>query len=261
MRNVEHWRPTRWVSTKRGYRASKDPDRVALTSRFIANTAIDAYVPLIRAHARGKLLDLGCGLVPYYGVYGDRVQGCVCVDWPATLHDNPHLDAHVDLNTGLPFRDAQFDTVLLSDVLEHIARPEPLMKEIARTLKPGGRVLVFVPFFYGLHEQPHDYYRYTEHALRRFCDVAGLAVEHLEPYGGAPEIFMDLTTKNVVFSKVLTRTLAGFFGWLRKRWPVRGMSRSTARVFPLGYCLVAARPDAPQAPACTKPVLTAAGRV
>ena len=256
MRNPDEWRPTRWVSTKRGTRASKDPARVGLTSRFMANTAIDAYEPLILKHARGRLLDLGCGSVPYYGIYRDLVESCVCVDWPASFHENRHLDAHVDLNGGLPFRDAQFDTVLLTDVLEHIARPEPLMQEIARILKPAGRVVVFVPFFYGLHEEPHDYYRYTEHALRRFCEVAGLHVQHLEPYGGTPEILMELASKNVVFSKLLTRAMARFFGWARRRWLVRRMSRKTARVFPLGYCLVAARPDAQARAPHPDPALT-----
>ena len=150
---------------------------------------------------------------------------------------------HADLNRPLPFAEASFDTVLLTDVLEHIARPEQLIAESARVLRPGGKVIVTVPFFYWIHEEPHDYYRYTEHALARFCDEAGLDVLSLEPYGGLPEICMDLMVKNIAFSKLLTRALARMFGFFSRHWPARNISRKTARVFPLGYCLVAGRPD------------------
>lgn len=244
VRDEQSWTPTRFVRSRRGYRASR---QVPPGSRFMANTVIRSYVPLLEEHARGKLLDLGCGLVPYHAIYRKKITSSVCVDWPSTHHENPHVDVHADLNAALPFSGASFDTVLLTDVLEHIARPEPLMRECARVLRPGGKVVVTVPFFYWLHEEPHDYYRYTEHALRRFCREAGLDVVSLEPTGGLPEICMDLVVKNVAFSKLLTRALAAWFGFWSRRWPARAISRKTQRVFPLGYCLVARKPDWPTA--------------
>lgn len=242
MRNAEQWQPSRFVPGRRGYAPSPDAARVAPTSRYVAGVQIRAYEPLLREHARGRLLDLGCGAVPYYGLYRDRIESCVCLDWPLSAHASPHLDLRADLNAPLPIGDATMDTVLLTDVLEHVARPEPLLEEIARVLSAGGKLIVTVPFFYGLHEEPHDYWRYTEHALRRLCGVAGLDVVSLEPYGGLPEVFCDLLAKSVVFSRFVAGALFRLSRAMTALGPVRRISRRSARTFPLGYCLVAARP-------------------
>ncbi len=109
------------------------------------------------------------GLFPLYGVYKDLVRDTVCVDWDQSLHPSPHLDYTCNLNGVLPLKDEEFDTILLTDVLEHIQDPFCLWKEMTRVLKHGGKVIVGVPFLYPIHEAPHDYFRYTEHALRLFC--------------------------------------------------------------------------------------------
>jgi hypothetical protein len=118
---------------------------------------------------------------------------------------------------------------------------EPLLREHAH-----GRLLDLgcgaVPFFCGLHEEPHDYWRYTEHALRRLCEEAGLDVVSLEPYGGLPEVFCDLLAKSVVFSRIVAGALFRLSRALTALHSVQRISRRSARTFPLGYCLVAAQP-------------------
>jgi SAM-dependent methyltransferase len=158
------------------------------------------------------------------------------------MHPNPHLDQEQDLNKPIAFPDASFDTIILSDVLEHIRRPEDLVREMYRVLAPGGQVIMNVPFYYGLHEQPFDYYRYTEHALRSMAEDAGFAVVELEPIGGVPEIMADLFSKSVRGVPVVGRPIAK----LAQRfttWFVRGglgakLSRLTAKDHPFGYALV-----------------------
>lgn len=247
MRNAEQWQPSRFVPGRGGWVPSSDAARIGPTSRYVASLQIRACEPLLREHARGRLLDLGCGAVPYYGVYRDRIEDCVCLDWPASAYTSPHLDLRADLNARLPIRDATMDTVLLADVLEHVARPEPLLAEIARVLRARGKLIVTVPFLYGLHEEPHDYHRYTEYALRRLCAVAGLDVIFLEPYGGLPEVFCDLLAKSVVFSRLVAGALFRISRALTALGAVRRISRRSAPGFPLGYALVAAqnRPSKP----------------
>jgi SAM-dependent methyltransferase len=200
------------------------------------------YVDALTRHARGRLLDLGCGFVPLYGAYRDRVDEAVCIDWPGTRHQSPHLDHEVDLNQAIPLPDGTFDTVLATDVLEHIAHPERLFAEMARLLRPGGKLILGVPFFYWLHETPHDYFRFSSHRLRLFCKENDLEVIELEAYGGSPEIVMDLVGKHLT---MLSSPLAEFHLWISRlllRVPlVRRFSRTTARVYPLGYSLVAQR--------------------
>ncbi len=205
------------------------------------------YDNIIRAHARGRLLDMGCGYVPLYDVYRDLVSENVCIDWENTLHLNPYVDQLLDLTKALPFESASFDTVLLTDVLEHIPEPMNLMCEIARILRPGGKLILGVPFLYWLHEVPHDYYRYTEFALRRFCQLSGLRVVELNRYGGLPEVLLDLISKGLNF---LPRPLAASLrplhtlaSLLRNTKPVRKLSERSKSSFPSGYVLAAEKAD------------------
>ena len=74
------------------------------------------------------------------------------------------------------FEGASFDAVFMMEVLEHVPEPQQALSEIRRVLKPGGRLILSVPFIFPLHEEPHDYYRYTKYGLaymlRAFADVS-----------------------------------------------------------------------------------------
>ena len=244
MKNQAQWHPTKFVRTPRGLRASRNPTDVAIGSRIIVDIVATYYERAIRAHATGRLLDMGCGHVPLYDTYRDLVSENICIDWENTLHVNPYLDQTVDLNQQLPFADASFDTILLTDVLEHIAEPMNVMRETERLLRPGGKLILGVPFLYWLHEQPHDFYRYTEHALRRFCKLSGLKVIELEPYGGLPEVILDLTSKGLEDVarpvRLLLRPIHTFVSVLCGHLP--GRKHWSRWVFPLGYVVTAQKP-------------------
>ena len=87
----------------------------------------------------------------------------------------------------MPFGDASFDTVLLLDVLEHIANPESALAEARRALRPGGRLLLTIPFAYPMHDQPHDYQRLTEYGLRELLQRVGLRSSAIVEVGTASE--------------------------------------------------------------------------
>jgi SAM-dependent methyltransferase len=74
----------------------------------------------------------------------------------------------------LPFDDASFDTVLSVEVLEHTPEPQRLIGEMARVLKPDGTLILSAPFSFRLHEEPHDYFRYTSHGMREMLSKAGM---------------------------------------------------------------------------------------
>lgn len=219
---------------------------VGLASRLSADLIAAYYGRELPLRAKGRLLDLGCGKVPLYAAYKDVVSECVCVDWENTAHKNPYLDRECDLTQPLPFSDGRFDTIVLSDVLEHIPTPEALCREISRVLAPSGTLILNVPFYYWLHEEPHDYYRYTQYALRRFIDLAGLRLVMLEATGGSPELLADVLAKNIVRVPLVGKPLAVFVQWATLRFIGtrlgRKVSRSTSRAFPFGYFLIAERP-------------------
>ena len=213
---------------------------------MIADIIADFYDRALKQHARGRLLDLGCGKVPFYGVYRALVTDTICVDWANTRHKNRYLDREVDLTGDLPFDDNEFDTIILSDVLEHIPAPEFLWKEMTRILSCNGKVIMNVPFFYWLHEEPRDYYRYTEHALRRFVELSGMRVIQLTPIGGAPEIIADLIAKNIVRLPKLGHSASLFTQWCAWHFTRtsigRKVSDETSRLCPLGYFMIAEKP-------------------
>lgn len=239
MRNIHEWQPTRFVPVGASWRASSDPRRMSPGSRSTGDLQARVYAAALREHARGRLLDLGCGNVPLYEMYRAGISSSVCADWPASYHGGRHVDVACDLNRSLPFRSASFDTVVLTDVLEHVFDHQLAWAEMARVLRPSGRLIVGVPFLYWLHEEPYDYYRPTECALRRSCDAHNLRIVSLEPYGGAIDVIVDIVAKHAAISTALAR---GFYWAGRAVLPFgRWALRRTGRKFPLGYLLVAER--------------------
>lgn len=242
MKNKETWRPTKIVHTRSGFKPSSNEHLLNVASRLTTSCQIEHYQDAIRRHASGRLVDMGCGHVPYYEMYRPFVQDTICVDWANSVHRNELLDCKTDLNNPLPFAPESFDTVLLTDVLEHISRPAELISEIQRILSPSGKVILAVPFLYWLHEQPYDFFRYTEFALRELCEEAGLRILSLVPYGGAPEILVDITAKCLA-PRVpsLCRIYMALASTVLKTRPFRSISHKTAKLFPLGYVVVASK--------------------
>lgn len=239
MQRKELWHPTKYVRTSQGLRASRDRTQVVRGSRLVADAQARMYEKAIREHASGRLLDLGCGFVPLYGMYKEYASDAVCVDWENTLHPSPHLDLTCDLNGTLPLPDKEFDTILLTDVLEHIHDPSCLWNEMTRVLKPGGKVIVGVPFLYPIHEAPHDYFRYTEHALHAFCERSGLKVLSLDIFGGLAAMLIEVLGRMAARLPVIFAFVQGT-GSLLLRSPIGKISETrTSRVFPMAYCLVA----------------------
>ena len=200
------------------------------------------YQRFLPKYARGKLADLGCGNVPFYFVYKDLVSENTCVDWPNTAHKNQYLDQECDLNQPLPFPAHEFDTIVISEVLEHIANPELIWAEMARILKPGGKVLLSVPFLYKIHEAPYDYYRYTRFALENFASKNNLKVLELKTFGGLPEVLADIFSKNLIKLPAIGNALARFTQYLcwifvHTKFGKR-MSVNSGVAYPLGYFMV-----------------------
>lgn len=243
MKNREKWQPSKFVYRNGKLVASKDSEEVHVGSRLIVNIVASFYDNYLQQYAKGKLLDLGCGNVPLYHAYKNYVTDNICVDWENTLHQNEFLDYECDLTKALPFSDNEFDTIILSDVLEHIPQPEYLWKEMSRILSINGKIIMNVPFFYWLHERPHDYYRYTEFALRRFVENSELRLIQLEPIGGSLEILADFTAKHVQFIPLIGKGFAIVIQYITaiiaKSALGKKISKISSQAYPYGYFLIA----------------------
>lgn len=246
LNNEALWRPTKFVIRGGRLRASLDRTQIGVGSRLVGDAVAACYEQYVPLHARGRLVDLGCGRAPLYGTYRKHVNSVTCVDWGGSLHDNPYLDLLADLNTPLPFADASFDTVILSDVLEHLAEPRLLWAEVQRVLTSDGKLLLNVPFLYRIHEAPHDYARYTDFALRRFAEQSGLQILVLQPIGGSLAVFADLVGKHLEQGGVVGRAMAACVHAVAsaviRTGPLRRADVASAAAFPLGYFMAAVKP-------------------
>jgi len=243
MKNRDKWQPSKFIYIKGRLVASKNTKELSVGSRLIANIIAGLYDKSLKQYAKGNLLDLGCGKVPLYHAYREYVTDNITVDWENTLYENEYLDFECDITKVLPFEGEEFDTIILSDVLEHIPEPENLWKEMSRILSIGGKIIMNVPFYYFLHGKPHDFYRYTEFALRRFVENSGLRLIQLEPIGGTPEILADIFAKHFSVIPLLGKGIAiaiqYITGLFVKTTLGKRISEKTSHSFPYGYFLIA----------------------
>jgi SAM-dependent methyltransferase len=137
---------------------------------------------------RGRLLDVGCGDKQHEHIFRPFIDSYLGIEHEAT-YVSTNASTHnikADLlydGKRLPFEDGSFDTVLSVQVLEHTPHPAHLISEMSRVLRRDGILVMTVPFSFRLHEEPHDYLRFTPHILREFCQEAGLTVEEIVPRG------------------------------------------------------------------------------
>lgn len=168
---------------------------IAAESYFTTRRLVREIVRF-RSFARGRMLDIGCGGKPYAPVFAGQVEAHVGVDVPTTQHGRTRLDAYA-VAGALPFRDAAFDFVLCTEVLEHVPDPACAFREISRVLRGGGHALVTTPFLYRVHEAPYDFYRYTPFAYRHLAASAGLDIVEIRPRGGYPSFVLDVLFKGI----------------------------------------------------------------
>lgn len=128
------------------------------------------------------VIDVGCGEQPYRPfMQGFRQYvGFDSIDAPDR---GDHADVLGDA-LALPFRAGCADAILCTEVIEHVTDPAGMLAEFARVLGPGGSVVLTVPFTWQLHDEPHDYWRFTEFGLRLIFERAGFRVIELRPVNG-----------------------------------------------------------------------------
>ena len=116
---------------------------------------------------RPVVLDVGCGRRPY----ADMFAGASYVGVNFTTEDA--LPDVVGDAQHLPIANEAVDIVFSTQVIEHVPHPEHLLEEAWRILRPGGSIILSGPFYWPLHEEPHDYYRFTKYAFEQLLAEAG----------------------------------------------------------------------------------------
>lgn len=219
------------------YRAQQfDPGPVGLLVNpfFLARRSLWNGMRELAHALRGRLLDVGCGTMPYRALF--EVDEYLGLDIDSeTARRRAVADVLYD-GQRFPFDDGRFESVLCNQVLEHVFNPDQFLAEIRRVLVPGGKLLLTVPFVWDEHEQPWDFARYTSFGLRSLLERQGFAVRRQE--------------KLLANASVLFQLLNAYlFKVTQSRWPLLNLLIAMVLMAPvsaLGWLagrLLPANPD------------------
>lgn len=130
-----------------------------------------------------RILDVGCGLKPYAGLFIDHGYVGIDVEDGYRTDETKKVDGYFD-GLNIPFDNGSFDVILCTEVLEHAIDPEKLVSECSRVLAPGGVLYVTAPLTWNEHEAPYDFRRFTRYGLKKTLEDNGFDVESVTPTSG-----------------------------------------------------------------------------
>lgn len=146
-----------------------------------------AVIEHTKHFVKGETLDFGAGTAKYQHLIRAHASKYTTFD----MMPGKNIDVVGDaLNP--PFEDASFDTVICTQVLEHVERPWIVAGQIARILRIGGVAIITAPFIIPYHADPHDYFRYTENGLESLFKNEGLETLESGTYGRLFSVFSEM---------------------------------------------------------------------
>lgn len=172
---------------------------------YLARRSLHEEVARYAPGLKGRLLDVGCGRKPYASLFD--VEEYVGLELDTPENRQRKQAEYYYSGVRFPFLDASFDCVLCNQVLEHVFTPVAFLSEIRRVLRPGGKLLLTVPFVWDEHEQPRDYARYTSFGLRHLLEATGFSLR------GQSKVNADV---RVVFQLAIAYLYKVL--WTRYRW-------------------------------------------
>lgn len=186
------------------------PDRILLLRQ------VQALAPKLS----GVMLDVGSGDGRRYDDIATNVVKRIRLE----IDDKFKPDI-VGSAEAIPLADASVDSVLCTQVLEHVPHPWKALNEMYRVLRPGGLALITVPQQNELHEEPHDYFRYTGFGIRSLSEEAGFHVIVLEQRGKFFSCLAQMRIRRCIdtlrpYQRPLAMSILGPISSLMTRWAI-----------------------------------------
>lgn len=147
---------------------------IFLNPFWIARRGLREAITIQSKSLSGRLLDVGYGTKPYIGLFSCTEY--IGLEYASERALKAGIADYYYNGDLFPFPDNSFDSLLCSQVLEHVFYPEKFISEMYRVLKAGGKLLLTVPFFWDEHEQPLDYARYTSYGMITLLTSQGFEI-------------------------------------------------------------------------------------
>jgi SAM-dependent methyltransferase len=192
-----------------------------------------------------RVLDAGAGDAPYRELFSHCEY--VTADWPESVHAGGKAADILASLDDLPVAEAVFDAVISTQVLEHVRAPSVVLNELHRVLRVEGTLWLTAPLVWPLHEEPYDFFRYTEYGLRHLLEEAGFEEVDIRARNGCLATLAQLSAMcghmigasdddRAVERRRLVQDLARLAEQLGRLDDL-----DSARVLPLGYTVRAKR--------------------
>ncbi|MBC8029382.1 MAG: methyltransferase domain-containing protein [Pyrinomonadaceae bacterium] len=137
---------------------------------------IDVDLDQFKSLLKGKVLNAGAGWRDVsHLVDGELINQDI--SWPGDERTNIQIYSPLH---RIPVPSNYFDAILCIAVLEHVENPEEVVPELYRALKPGGHLILEVPFLQPEHKVPTDFQRYTKDGLVRLVSHHGFSVQQIK---------------------------------------------------------------------------------
>ncbi len=204
-------------------------------------------------YLRGKVLDFGCGTSPYRKILVnvDEYWG---LDYGNETFDYTNKKV-LTRSSIIPFENETFDSILCTEVLEHVPDPGLVLSEFYRVLKRGGFVLITVPLTFREHPHPYDFRRFTEQGIIQELINHGFLIEKSIKMGSyiltLTQLFAEYIRHHLIHTeKYGWSTIAYRIFWqtiLLLPLFITGFALNLilpdkGKVLPLGICVVAQKP-------------------
>jgi len=206
------------------------------TGRTELREQINQYAGFIK----GRVLDVGAG---GFSRYVDLFKFDEYVKMDTEPGENIDIVGRVE---DIPLKENAFDSIVCTQVLGDVYEIQKAFSEFYRVLKTDGTVLITESLFDPLHDEPNDFWRFTEHSLRRLAEEAGFEVKVLERRGGYRSVMAQLKARYWIeclsanrrwFARLFSFVMKIFGEWAR--FLDRKDKSSANKLFTHGYILIA----------------------
>lgn len=159
-----------------------------INSNYLIRRPLCINIKKFSLQLNGNLLDFGCGTKPYKSFF-KNVNNYTGVDYKIEGREEQQKEVDVFYDgKRIPFENDTFDSVLCTEVLEHVFNIEEVLSELHRVLKNNGKAIITTPFIWEEHEMPYDFARYTTPALIHLYNKNGFEILDHVKTGSAPSV-------------------------------------------------------------------------